>query len=72
MNKQEAYKIVLDDLKKVPLFTGIYDAKNGGRAFMYGVNVVMRRIAYTAGDTNFDSNFFNNIIESETKAEVDK
>lgn len=73
MNKQEAYKIVLEDLKKRELFTGIYDGRNGSQDFMYGIHSVMGLIAYEAKDFhNFDDMFMSNMIKckEENKNEI--
>lgn len=48
MNKEEAYKIVFDDLTReggCDLFRGIYDAKNGKDSYMNGISLVMEYIA---------------------------
>lgn len=67
MNKTEAYEIVLKDLKKVSMFRGKYDAKNGDRPFMYGVFTVMEHIAEQAGDEYFTVRFVKNMLKSEEK-----
>ena len=71
MTKEEAYGIVFNDLMKCNIFTGIYDARNGKRSFMYGIGMVMEYIAYNVSpDTynEFSSYFTNNMIASEKKA----
>lgn len=68
MSTEEAYKIVLEDLKKCNLFCGIYDAKNGKDSFMHGICTVMENIACSAKDENFSDIFMNNMIESQKKA----
>lgn len=72
MNKQEAFKIVLEDLTKggCDLFVGWYDAKNGSEHFMYGISTVMEHIAYQAGKKEyeeFQSMFFENMRKSVDK-----
>ena len=66
MNKQEAFKIVFEELKKCSLFTGKYDTKNGNEHFMYGIATVMESIAYQineeTGDT-FSDTFIKNMGE---------
>lgn len=62
-----AFKIVLEELKKINLFVGIYDAKNGNENFMYGISCVMECIANKAGDEEFSDLFLNNMCESERK-----
>ena len=73
MDKQEAYKIVLEDLTKCGcgLFVGQYDAKNGSEQFMYGISTVMEHIAYKAGKREYDefiNTFFENMEKSVDKA----
>lgn len=68
MDKQKAFKIVFEELKKCPLFTGKYDTKNGNPIFMYGVATVMEFIAYQineeTGDT-FSDLFIKNMGEED-------
>lgn len=73
MDKREAFDIVFHELIKIPMFTGVYDAKNGKEDYMYGIQVVMERIAYELDDNEFlldsFSDFFtHNMIISEAKA----
>ena len=73
MSKQEAFKIVLEDLTKngCGLFAGQYDAKNGSEYFMYGISTVMDYIAYKAGKKEyeeFQALFFENMQKSVDKA----
>lgn len=68
MNRETAFHIVLKELEKCNLFTGVYDAKNGNEDYMYGIFTVMENIAYNAGEEigiNFSEMFLNNLIESE-------
>lgn len=74
MNKQEAFKIVLEDLTKCGcgLFVGQYDATNGNDKFMYGISTVMEYIAYKAGKKEyekFQDTFFENMEKSVDKAQ---
>ena len=70
MNKQEAYKIVLEDLKTIRAFTGVYDATYGKPDFMYGVGAVMETIAENAGEGDkFSHEYYKNMSISILKAE---
>lgn len=74
LEKAEAFKIVLEELKKYSLFCGEYDAKYGNEHFMYGIQTVMESIAARADDTdvilnNFTDEFLHNMVVSEKKAE---
>lgn len=77
---QQAYKLVLDDMVYNPnyslnMFKGIYDAKNGSKSYMYGINTVLEYIAYRISDEEgdkFSEMFIQNLIESETKASQKK
>ena len=60
-----AYKIVLEDMKKCDLLCGKYDAKNGNEHFMCDVSLVMEWIATRAGDEEFCKKFDENLIGSE-------
>lgn len=55
------YKIVLEDLKQVSLFTGKYDAKNGNEHFMFGILTVMEYIADKAGHKEYTDMFIDNM-----------
>jgi len=69
-DKEEAFKTVLEELKKIRLFTGLYDARKGNDQFMYGVQMVMEHIAYMAGEyEGFDDMFTKNLFKSMDKAE---
>lgn len=75
MNKEEAYKIVYDDIivNGPNLFQGVYDAKNGNTHFIYGIATVMEYIAIKTGNDekdwdDFQDLFFKNMEESESKA----
>ena len=70
MLKRLAYLIVLNDLRKLNMFNGIYDGKYGNHSFMIGIETVMTEIAYNAGDKygrRFMDKFINNLISSEEK-----
>lgn len=58
------YKIVLEALKEVPMFTGKYDAKNGNIHFMYGISTVLEYIADKAGDEEYIDMFLDNMNKS--------
>lgn len=71
MIKRLAYRIVLSDLKRVPMFSGIYDAKHGSRNHMYGILSVMEYIANSVSEKcgdKFDEMFIDNLILSQDKA----
>ena len=70
MDKTEAYKIVFEDLSKVNLFMGNYDAKNSNETFMYGISTVMEMIATQVSDDclmDYLNKFDANIIKSQSK-----
>lgn len=71
---QKAYKMVLEDMIKggCGLLVGRYDAVNGSREFMYGINTVMEYIAYNVDDETGDrisDMFVDNLIASEREVE---
>lgn len=69
--KRLAYKIVFNDLKKINIYCGIYDAKNGEPNFMYGIWTIMEHIAYEADERQvgeFNGLFSDNMDTSEEKA----
>ena len=72
MTKSEAYAIVLQDLQKCSVFTGLYDAKNGSSIFMDGISTVMDTIAYgvseEVGDA-FTDLFIKNMVKCEEEAQ---
>lgn len=68
----EEARAVYDRLIEVPMFCGIYDAKNGNEHFMYGIATVMEYIAYLVDeDTYEDYNdmLHRNMTASEERAE---
>ena len=75
MDKQKAYKIVLDDIVSsgCGLFIGRYDAIHGDRNFMHGISTVMEYLAYEAGSdefAKFERMFFDNLMQSEKEVKV--
>ena len=56
MTKQEAYKIVYNDIlnRGIGLFLGTFDAKNGKPEFMYGISTLMEFIAYESSEKDYD------------------
>lgn len=75
MSKSKAYQIVLEDLEKIPLLCGVYDAEHGNEHFMYGIGTVMEIIAGGVSEKRyrqFNSMFDNNMVASEERAEERK
>jgi len=71
MDKTEAFKIVLEELRQCPLLRGKYDAKHGSPEFMNGISTVMEAIAIRVSDEEyekFNTEFINNILKSEINA----
>ena len=56
MTKQEAYKIVYNDIlnRDIGLFLGRFDAKNGKPEFMYGISTLMEFIACESSEKDYD------------------
>lgn len=74
---QKAYKMVFEDMidSECGLLIGKYDAKNGDKKYMYGVNTVMEWIAYKVSDSvgdQFSMMFLDNMSESKRKAKSEK
>lgn len=70
---QDAYRMVYNDILNsgCDLLLGKYDAKNGSKQLMYGIDVVMEWIAYRVSEADgdaFSDLFLNNMIESEKRA----
>lgn len=69
MDKKQAYQIVFDDLMKIDLFRGRYDAKHGASEhYMYGISTVMEVVANGVSDKQgdaFSDMFIANMIKSE-------
>lgn len=72
MSRQEAYKLVLEDLTNCGcgLFVGKYDATNGSDKFMYGISTVMEYIAYQVGEKEYEK--FQDIFLENMEKSVDK
>ena len=65
--EQNAWKVVYDELIKVPLFRGHYDVRNGSEPYMYGICTVMENIALHVSEEcadNFIETFITNMIGS--------
>ena len=76
IDKQQAYKLVYEDLIEMNLFKGIYDARHTEEdsidLFMAGISMVMEFIAYRVSDTVYDEylDLWNkNVSQSIAKAE---
>lgn len=56
MTKQDAYKIVYNDIlnRDIGLFLGRFDAKNGKPEFMYGIGTVMEFIALECSEEDYE------------------
>lgn len=70
---RRAYKLVYKDLRKVSMFRGVYDARNGDESFMYGIQTVMENVAHGAGEDEyelFNDIFLDNMTYSQIKAGV--
>ena len=68
MTKQQAFKMVLDDLMKIGLFRGEYDIKHRSINYLLGISAVMEHIAYLAGEEEYDKYlkiFYENLQKSE-------
>ena len=64
---EKAYKAVYNDLMKVDLFRGHYDAKNGNETFVRGICTVMENIALHVSEETADEyieTFITNSIGS--------
>lgn len=70
MTKKEAFEIVFDELTRISLFMGKYDAKHGDENLMYGISTVMEYIANQIDEKvcrDFEDEFVKNMIKSENK-----
>lgn len=72
MSRQEAYKIVVNDLINCgsPVMMGHYDARNGNQHFMYGILTLMEYMSMQVDDDTYDfvtAEFIKNMVESERK-----
>ena len=70
---QDAYRMVYNDMlnSECGLLIGQYDAKNGSKELMYGIDIVMEWIAYRVSEADgdaFSNLFLKNMSESEKKA----
>lgn len=76
--KQKAYQTVFRDmmLNGTDMFKGKYDAKNGSKKFMSGIQTVMEYIALNAdGEKSFQvfsDMFTRNMVECEQRANIEK
>lgn len=69
---QDAYRMVYNDIlnSECELLLGKYDAKNGSKELMYGIDIVMEWIAYRVSEADgdaFSDLFLKNMSESEKK-----
>lgn len=74
MTREEVIKQLIEEMSGCGLFVGKYDAENGSKQFMYGVNTVMEYLAYQVSENygeQFCEMFFENMTESKKKV-VDK
>ena len=71
MTKETAYAIVFNDLLDCPMFKGIYDAENGNKHFMYGIETVMENIAYHV-DEDYACIFAQMFIANMEKSEKEE
>ena len=58
---------VLREISAVPLFRGVYDAKNGKEDFMYGILTVIEFIADKAENNSYPDKFLENMTLSKEK-----
>ena len=72
MTKQDAYKIVYNDIlnRDIGLFLGRFDAKNGKSEFMYGIATLMDFIAYESSEADYDD--FQEIWFENFQKSIDK
>lgn len=72
MNKQDAYKIVFNDIlnRDIGIFLGRFDAINGDKKFMYGINTVMEFIAFESSEQ--DLNSYDKIFWENFQKSIDK
>ena len=67
----DAWEYVYDELIKVAMFIGIYDAKHGNKHFMYGISTVMEYIANCADkEDEFDAMFMQNMKACEVIKDI--
>lgn len=65
---QDAYRMVYNDMLNsgCGLLVGHYDAKNGSKELMYGIDIVMEWIAYRVSEA--DGNAFSNLFSKNMSA----
>ena len=69
--KEKTLKEILDEMKQIGIFNGIFDAKNGSWEFMHGVACVMEYLAYQVSEDygeKFIEEFYKNFEKSVDKA----
>lgn len=72
--EKEILKKVLDEMQKVSIFSGTFDAKHGSWEFMNGIASAMEFLAQQISDEylyEFQEKFFGNFNKSIDKAEED-
>ena len=70
MTKEEMIKELIEEMSECDLFIGKYDARNGNKDFMYGIQTVMEYLSYKVSDEygeNFSNTFLKNMVDSESK-----
>lgn len=75
MIKKEAYTIVVNDILegKRKLFLGSYDAKNGSKEFMYGIQALLNHLAFQVSEEKYlevTELFITNMQKSEEKSNI--
>ena len=58
---------IINELKKIPMFIGKYDAKHGNENFMYGISSVMGCLGFMVSDEcgyALENEFLNNMVKS--------
>ena len=63
-------KNVINELRKIPMFVGKYDAKNGNKDFMHGICTVMECLGFMISDEcgyAIGNEFLKNMIKSVDK-----
>lgn len=71
LTKAKAFKIVFDELDKVDMFKGKYDARHGSDEFMSGVHAVMKAIAFGVSEDlgwQYEDIFLANWLGSKERA----
>lgn len=65
MVEKEAFSYVYEKLRAIPMFSGRFDAKNGSKPFMYGIESVMEFIAFKADQQEeFEKDWTENFEKS--------